>query len=96
MFTPLSRNDITEIVRLQLAQVLKRVNSTDLKIEITDAAVNRLAEEGFVPHFGARPVKRIIQRHVLNELSRKILAGTVRKDRTIVIDADDNSLVFIN
>ncbi|MDR2910330.1 MAG: ATP-dependent chaperone ClpB [Bacteroidales bacterium] len=97
MFTPLSRKDITEIVRLQLIQVVKRLNGTaGLKIEITDAAVNWLAEAGFVPHFGARPVKRIIQRYVLNELSKKILAGTVQKDTAIVIDVDGNDLVFIN
>ena len=96
VFTPLSKNDITEIVRLQFVQVVKRLTGTDLKMEITDSAVNWLAAAGFDPHFGARPVKRILQRYVLNELSKKILAGTVQKDKPIVIDVGDNNLVFKN
>ena len=96
VFTPLSKNDITKIVQLQFIQVVKRLTGADLKMEITDAAVNWLAAAGFDPNFGARPVKRILQRYVLNELSKKILAGTIHKDKTIVIDVYDNSLVFVN
>ncbi len=96
VFTPLSKADITEIVRLQFKQVVKRLTGTDLKMEITDNAVNWLANAGYDPHFGARPVKRILQRYVLNELSKKILAGTVQKDKPIVIDVTDNNLIFRN
>ncbi|MCG6187016.1 ATP-dependent chaperone ClpB [Maribellus maritimus] len=96
VFTPLSKEDITEIVRLQFEQVLKRVAGADIKIEITDSAVEWLASAGFDPHFGARPVKRILQKHVLNELSKKIIGGKVQKDKTIVIDFDSNGLIFRN
>ncbi|MBN1985886.1 MAG: ATP-dependent chaperone ClpB [Prolixibacteraceae bacterium] len=96
VFTPLSKNNITEIVRLQFKQVVKRIAGTDLKLEITDSAVEWLASAGFDPHFGARPVKRILQKYVLNELSRKIIAGQVQKGKTIVIDFADNELIFRN
>ncbi len=96
VFTPLSRNDITEIVKLQFNQVIKRLSGTDIKIEITEAAVDWLATMGFDPHFGARPVKRILQKHVLNELSKRILSGEVQKERPIEIDVEDNELVFRN
>ncbi len=96
VFTPLSKNDITEIVRLQFKQVVKRISAADIKMEITDKAVEWLATAGFDPHFGARPVKRILQKYVLNELSRKIIAGQILKDKTIIIDFDGNNLVFRN
>jgi ATP-dependent Clp protease ATP-binding subunit ClpB len=96
VFTPLSRKDITQIVMLQFQQVVKRLAGTDLKIEITDNAVEWLATVGFDPHFGARPVKRILQKYVLNELSKRILAGLVQKDQPIIIDTQENELVFRN
>ena len=81
---------------LQFQQVVKRLAGTDLKIEITNNAVEWLATVGFDPHFGARPVKRILQKYVLNELSKRILAGLVQKDQPIIIDTQDNELVFRN
>jgi ATP-dependent Clp protease ATP-binding subunit ClpB len=96
VFTPLSRSDINQIVKLQFNQVLSRLSGTDVKISITDAAVDWLAAVGYDPHFGARPVKRILQKYVLNELSRRILAGTVDKSQPIVIDVVDEGLVFRN
>ncbi len=96
VFTPLSKSDITEIVRLQFEQVTKRLGGADIKMEITDPAVTWLAGAGFDPHFGARPVKRILQKYVLNELSRKIIAGKVQKDKTIVVDYVDGGLSFKN
>ena len=96
VFTPLSKEDITEIVRLQFKQVIKRISGADIKMEITDPAVEWLASAGFDPHFGARPVKRILQKYVLNELSRKIIAGQVQKDKTIIIDFANNGLIFRN
>ncbi|MFW5756373.1 MAG: ATP-dependent chaperone ClpB, partial [Tangfeifania sp.] len=83
VFTPLSRSDIKEIVRLQFHQVVKRLSGTDVKITITDDAIDWLAQAGYDPHFGARPVKRQLQKYVLNELSRKILAGQVDKAKPI-------------
>jgi ATP-dependent Clp protease ATP-binding subunit ClpB len=96
VFTPLSRSDINQIVKLQFNQVLSRLSGTDVKISITDAAVDWLAAVGYDPHFGARPVKRILQKYILNELSRRILAGTVDKSQPIVIDVVDEGLVFGN
>jgi ATP-dependent Clp protease ATP-binding subunit ClpB len=96
VFTPLSRSDINQIVKLQFNQVLSRLSGTDVKISITDAAVDWLAAVGYDPHFGARPVKRILQKYVLNELSRRILAGKVDKSQPIVIDVVDEGLVFRN
>jgi ATP-dependent Clp protease ATP-binding subunit ClpB len=96
VFTPLSRDDINKIVKLQFNQVVKRLSGTDLKITITDSAVNLLAKLGYDPHFGARPVKRILQRYVLNELSRRILAGFVDKSKPIQIDTEEENLVFRN
>lgn len=96
VFTPLSRSDINQIVKLQFNQVLKRLSGSDVKISLTDAAVDWLAAVGYDPHFGARPVKRQLQKYVLNELSRRILAGTVDKEKPIVIDVEDEGLVFKN
>ena len=96
VFTPLSRSDINQIVKLQFNQVLGRLSGTDVKISITDAAVDWLAAAGYDPHFGARPVKRQLQKYVLNELSRRILAGVVDKDKPIVIDVEGEGLVFRN
>ncbi len=96
VFTPLSRSDINEIVRLQFNQVVKRLSGKDVKLEITDKATDWLASMGFDPHFGARPVKRILQKYVLNELSKQILAGKINKDNPIVIDVEGSNLVFRN
>jgi len=96
VFTPLSRNDINEIVKLQFMQVVKRLSGAELKITITDAAIEWLAGAGFDPHYGARPVKRILQKYVLNELSRRILAGAVEKERPIIIDVENGTLKFTN
>ncbi len=96
VFTPLSKKDIKEVVKLQFEKVVKRLSGNDMKIEITDNAVDRLAELGYDPHFGARPVKRVLQKYLLNELSRKILSGEVQKDIPITIDVKDNNLVFRN
>jgi len=96
VFTPLSKEAINKIVRLQFNQVVKRLSGNDVKIEISDEAINWLATVGYDPHFGARPVKRVLQKYVLNELSKRILAGAVDKSKPIVIELEGNSLVFNN
>jgi ATP-dependent Clp protease ATP-binding subunit ClpB len=96
VFTPLSKDDIKEIVKLQFNQVVKRMSGTDVKISITPAATDYLAAIGYDPHFGARPVKRVLQRNVLNELSKRILAGSVNKDQPIVVDMVNQNLIFRN
>lgn len=96
VFTPLSRKDINHIVKMQFNQVVKRLSGTDIKMTLTDSAVDWLAAISYDPHFGARPVKRILQKYVLNELSRKILAAEVDKRNPIVVDVEDEKLVFRN
>jgi len=96
IFTPLSRENINKVVRLQFEQVIKRLSATDLKIDITETAIDWLTAVGYEPHFGARPVKRILQKYILNELSKRILSGLVDKSKTIVIDVENSELVFRN
>ena len=96
IFTPLSRENINKVVRLQFEQVIKRLSATDLKIDITETAIDWLTTVGYEPHFGARPVKRILQKYILNELSKRILGGEVDKSKTIVIDEENGELVFRN
>ena len=96
IFTPLTRENINKVVRLQFEQVIKRLSATDLKIEITEKAIDWLTIVGYEPHFGARPVKRILQKYILNELSKRILGGVVDKGKTIVIDEENGELVFRN
>jgi len=96
VFTPLSRADIKQIVKLQFNQVVKRLSGTDVKISLTEKAIDWLAALSYDPHFGARPVNRILQKYVLNELSRKILAGQVDKSKSIEIDVENDGLVFRN
>ena len=96
MFTPLSKENITQIVDLQLNVVAKTLLKQNIQMTTTAEAVEYLAEQGYDPQYGARPVKRVIQREVLNQLSRAILAGKVNTDSSIVLDCFDNQLVFRN
>ena len=96
MFTPLNEKEIEEIVGLQVRGIQKMLSANGVKLEVTPSAMHYLAEEGYDPEFGARPVKRVIHRLVLNRLSKDILAQKVDKDRPIVIDIKDGELVFEN
>ncbi len=96
MFTPLNEKEIEEIVGLQVKSVKKMLSANGITLEVTPAALHFLAEEGYDPEFGARPVKRVIHRLVLNRLSKDILAQTVDKSRPIIIDVKDDDLVFTN
>ncbi|MBP2691660.1 MAG: ATP-dependent chaperone ClpB [Muribaculaceae bacterium] len=97
MFTPLNRVEIEEIVGLQIRSIQRMLDrSSGIKLEVTPKALSFLADEGFDPEFGARPVKRVIHRLVLNQLSKDILAQNVDRSRPIVIDVDDDKLVFRN
>lgn len=86
MFRPLSKNDIRKIVSIQLNLVKKRLMESGIVLEISDSALDRLAKLGFDPQFGARPLKRVIQREILNTLSKEILSGKVNKDSQIFVD----------
>lgn len=97
MFRPLSRKDIRKIVDIQVNLVRKRLEEAGIRIDVSDAARERLAKIGYDPQFGARPLKRVMQREVLNELSKQILAGKVHKDSVIFIDIkNENEFVFEN
>lgn len=96
MFSPLKEEEIAQIVRLQLEGVRKMLAENGITLKYTDEAVNSISRAGFDPEFGARPVKRVIQRRVLNQLSKDMLAGTVDKSKPIIIDAIDETVFFRN
>ena len=96
MFEPLTRRDIERIVDIQLGIVRKMLEENGIRLEYTDAARKWIADAGYDPLYGARPVKRTIQRYVVNDLSKRILAGEVDRSKPISIDADDKGLTFKN
>ncbi|WP_396176170.1 ATP-dependent chaperone ClpB [Flavobacterium sp.] len=96
MFTPLTAENIKEIVSLQLKSVTKMLANQYITLDATPEAINYLAQKGYDPQFGARPVKRVIQREVLNKLSKEILGGTVKTDSIILLDSFNGELVFRN
>jgi len=96
MFKPLSRDEIHGIVKLQFERTQEMLAKNGFNLKITDEAVNKLAEMGYDPQFGARPLKRVIQREVLNELSKMILAGKVNTEKPIRIDVEGERFVFEN
>ena len=94
MFTPLNKDEIAGVVRLQMNAVSKMLEQQGFNLRVTDKAVEYLAQAGFDPEFGARPVKRAIQRDVLNALSKSLLAGEVTREHEIIIDANDSGITF--
>ena len=96
MFTPLTSANIKEIVGLQLKSVIKMLAHQNITLDATPEAIEYLAQKGYDPQFGARPVKRVIQREVLNQLSKEILAGKVTTDSIVLLDSFDGQLVFRN
>lgn len=96
MFTPLSADNIRNIVEIQLNSVKRTVALQNIVLDATDEAINYLALKGYQPEYGARPVKRVIQKEVLNKLSKEILSGKVTTDSIILLDAFDDELVFRN
>ncbi|MDI3505377.1 MAG: ATP-dependent Clp protease ATP-binding subunit ClpB [Bacteroidota bacterium] len=96
VFAPLKEEEIEQIVRLQLDGVSKMLAENGITLTYTEEAVKSIAQSGYDPEFGARPVKRVIQRKVLNKLSKDILAGTVDKSKPIIIDAIDDAVFFKN
>ena len=96
MFLPLTKDEIAQVVSLQMNAVKKMLEPQGFTLNVTDAAIRYLADAGYDPEFGARPVKRAIQRLVLNDLSKKILSDEVSREKPITIAADNNGLVFRN
>ena len=96
MFTPLTKNNIKAIVGLQLESLKKMLLKQQITLEATEEAIDYLAEKGYDPQFGARPVKRTIQKEVLNNMSKSLLSGEIKADSVVLLDAFDNALVFRN
>jgi ATP-dependent Clp protease ATP-binding subunit ClpB len=96
MFKPLTRDEIMTVVELQLGNVRNMLEKNDIRLRATREAVRFIATLGFDPQFGARPIKRVIQKNLLNELSKMILEGKVNKDKEIVVDEKEGKLVFMN
>lgn len=96
MFKPLTEGEIYSIVELQLKGLSDMLAKNDMTFEVTPGAIEQIAKLGFDPHYGARPVKRVIQKNVLNELSKKILSGAITRDARIILDQENGILVFRN
>jgi len=94
MFRPLNLKQIREIVQIQLNYVRKTLDSHNLKLEVSDEAIDWLAQHGYDPQSGARPVKRLIQKEIINELSKEIISGRIQKENTVTIDVEKDRLVF--
>lgn len=96
MFLPLTKNEISHVVMLQMNAVKKMLESQGFTLDVTPSAIEYLADAGYDPEFGARPVKRAIQHLVLNELSKKILSEQVSREKPVVVDANSEGLQFRN
>jgi ATP-dependent Clp protease ATP-binding subunit ClpB len=96
MFRPLSRRDIRKIVTIQFAHIQDRLDEAGIRLIATDEVLDYLGEQGYDPQFGARPLKRVLQRQVLNELSKEILGGTINKDSVVEAVLSDGQIRFNN
>ena len=96
MFTPLDEQEIEKIVHLQIDGVKELLIENGIRLEVTDSGIEFIAKAGFDPDFGARPIKRAIQRNLLNDLSKQLLAGAVNKEKAIRVDSDSEKLIFTN
>ena len=96
MFTPLNEKQIRDIVSMQITSVHKMLMDSGIDLRVTDDAIDYIAQEGFDPQFGARPVKRALQRLVLNELSKSIIAGKVDRTKPVIVNLRNRELVFEN
>ena len=96
MFRPLTMSEIRDVVKLQLNNIVKTLGNNDIKLSFTEKAINQFALLGFDPQFGARPIKRVIQKYFLNELSKMILEGKIDKNKEIIIDEKEGLIVFRN
>jgi ATP-dependent Clp protease ATP-binding subunit ClpB len=94
MFRPLNQKQIREIVVIQLNNVRKVLENNNLKLEVSDEAIDWLAKHGYDPQLGARPVKRLIQKEIINELSKEIISGKIQKESIVNVDVEKDRLVF--
>ncbi len=96
MFTPLNKKEIEQIVRLQVSEIIKRLAESDINLYVSDNAIETLASVGFDPQFGARPIKRAIQRYLLNDLSKQLIAGSIDRNNPVTVDSNNGKLTFKN
>jgi ATP-dependent Clp protease ATP-binding subunit ClpB len=96
MFRPLLRKEIAGIVKIQLQGLKNLVAQSGIRLQFSDYALEFLADQGFDPQFGARPLKRLIQKEIVNQLSKRILAGDIDKGHPVLVDVFDNTVVFRN
>ncbi|MDQ6757103.1 MAG: AAA family ATPase, partial [Bacteroidota bacterium] len=96
MFQPLMKNDIKEIIKIQLEGLRKTLLQNGVVLQFSEYALDYLAENGFDPQFGARPLKRLIQKEIINLLSKKLLGGTIDKSHPVLVDVFDGTVVFRN
>ena len=96
MFLPLTLTDVRQIVTLQINSLTRMLAQSGIELAVSDRAVDWLAEDGFDPQFGARPIKRSLQRNLVNELSKQILGGKVNKEKPVLVDASKAGLTFSN
>lgn len=96
MFTPLQENEILDIIRIQFESLKKTLSKNQVQLEITEDAIHYIGKMSYDPQFGARPIKRFMQRNILNELSKLILAGNIEKEKPISIDYKEETLLFKN
>ena len=94
IFTPLTREQIKGIIELQLSDIRKRLAGREISLEVTDAALDFIAEESYEPQYGARPVKRYLQKHVETEIAEGIIRGTILDGQTVVLDTDGSQLTY--
>jgi len=93
MFAPLDVNEVKKIVKLQFGEVVKRLAKEKVRLSASKEAINWMTEQGYDPQFGARPIKRVMQRTILNELSKSMLAGELWQDTNVLLDVSDNKIV---
>jgi ATP-dependent Clp protease ATP-binding subunit ClpB len=96
MFRPLTKDEIQEVVGLQVGIIRKMLEKNDIRLRATEKAIRFIATQGFDPQFGARPIKRVLQKNLVNELSKMILEGTVNNEKEIVVDEKGGTLTFAN
>jgi len=96
MFQPLMRKEIKNIVKIQLNDLKKLLQQNHIELEFTDYLIDYLSETGYDPQFGARPLKRLIQKEIVNQLSKKILAGDIDRSNPVLVDVFDGVVVFRN
>ncbi|HNZ84985.1 MAG TPA: AAA family ATPase, partial [Paludibacteraceae bacterium] len=96
MFTPLSEEEIHQIVGLQIKLIANMLHKNDIDFSVTDKAIDLIAKIGYDPQFGARPIKRVLQRYVLNELSKQMIAENIDKSKPIIVDVAAGELIFKN